>query len=134
LSSLSCLWFCRARRLTLACSRDSTASPALAARLPGFAATSGGQVNTAIGDRALDSNTTGDRNIAVGSLAGANLTSGNDNVDIANANRDFVGRLGVSGAIEVGNAPVFGRGRGRSWLSGRTPVAEPSACGTAFRR
>jgi len=37
---------------------------------------------TACGTNALDSNTAGGFNIAVGSFAGANLTTGSDNIDI----------------------------------------------------
>ncbi len=41
-----------------------------------------GAHNTACGTNALDSNIAGGFNIAVGSFAGANLTTGSDNIDI----------------------------------------------------
>src|SRR5947207_365817 len=45
---------------------------------------SNGSDNSAFGDRALQNNTTGSFNIAVGSQAGFNLTTGDDNLDIGN--------------------------------------------------
>ena len=45
---------------------------------------SNGSDNSAFGDRALQNNTTGSFNIAVGSQAGFNLTTGDDNIDIGN--------------------------------------------------
>src|SRR5207249_2573076 len=52
---------------------------------------SNGSDNSAFGDRALQNNTTGSFNIAVGSQAGFNLTTGDDNIDMWNE--------GVPGAV-----------------------------------
>ena len=57
-----------------------------------------GSGNTADGYQALNDNTTGRYNIALGILAGYNLTTGNDNIDIGN-----VGVAGESGAIRIGS-------------------------------
>jgi hypothetical protein len=47
---------------------------------------------------ALSSNTTGSNNLALGRNAGRNLTTGSDNIDIAN-----LGRAGEAGTIRIGN-------------------------------
>ena len=57
-----------------------------------------GHDNSAYGHLAL-SNATGSRNVAVGSGAGQNLTSGSNNVDIASP-----GVAGESGTIRIGTA------------------------------
>jgi hypothetical protein len=80
-----------------------------------------GSVNTAFGVNALQHNTTGDRNLALGVNAGLFLTTGSDNIDIANAGvsaeaatirignstkqfRTFI--AGISGTAVVGDAVV----------------------------
>ena len=110
-----------------------------------------GEFNTAIGDQALYSNRSGNdntaigssamllsggsKNIALGSLAGSNLTSGDNNIDIGNSgagaesdtirigdsalqNRTFV--AGISGATVTGTAVVVNG-------SGQLGVASSSA-------
>ena len=73
----------------------------------------GGNANTAIGYQALQSNqtgientalgqsalnlTTGSGNVAVGVLAGGNITTGKDNIDIVNQ-----GTNGDNGIIRIG--------------------------------
>jgi hypothetical protein len=57
-----------------------------------------GNGNTAVGAFALQ-RSTGDKNIALGFAAGSNLTTGNDNIDIANR-----GVAGESGTIRIGSA------------------------------
>ena len=56
-----------------------------------------GTRNTASGLNALRDNTIGSFNIAVGALAGANLTTGNNNIDIGNA-----GAAGETETIRIG--------------------------------
>jgi trimeric autotransporter adhesin len=56
-------------------------------------------VNTAVGVNALQHNTTGDRNIALGVNAGLFLTTGSDNIDIANA-----GVSAEAATIRIGNS------------------------------
>jgi hypothetical protein len=63
-----------------------------------YANTSGAS-NTALGLRALASNTTGSTNVALGYHAGDSLTTGSNNIDIAN-----VGEAAESGTIRVGTA------------------------------
>jgi trimeric autotransporter adhesin len=65
-----------------------------------------GSVNTALGANALQHNTTGTRNIALGVNAGLFLTTGSDNIDIANA-----GVAGESSTIRIGNSNVDGQNR-----------------------
>jgi trimeric autotransporter adhesin len=55
-----------------------------------------GHDNLAAGFQALDA-ATGDRNVGLGSGAGKNLTTGSDNVDIANA-----GKAGESDVVRIG--------------------------------
>jgi predicted nucleotidyltransferase len=55
--------------------------------------------NTALGNEALYSNTTGANNIAAGFHAGINLTTGSNNIDIGNA-----GEAAESGVIRIGTA------------------------------
>jgi hypothetical protein len=79
------------------------------------------------GHQALYSNTTGSGNIALGDLAGINLTTGDNNIDIGNSgvagesntirigtqgtqNRTFI--AGISGAAVIGR-PVMINGNGR---------------------
>ena len=57
-----------------------------------------GNANTAIGTGALNINR-GSGNIALGYLAGSNLTSGDSNIDIGNA-----GVAGEAGTIRIGTA------------------------------
>ncbi len=56
-----------------------------------------GNDNTCLGLNALG-NTTGNSNIGIGESAGVNLTSGKNNIDIANA-----GKAGESAKIRIGN-------------------------------
>jgi len=74
----------RHRQHSLGTSALASTSPALATRPNGFSA--------------LDANTTGNGNIALGSLAGANLTTGSNNIDIGN-----VGVAGESSTIRLGH-------------------------------
>jgi hypothetical protein len=76
-----------------------------------------GSVNTALGVNALLRNTTGDRNIALGVNAGELLTTGSDNIDIANAGVSGEAntiRIGVSTKqfstfiAGISSTPVFG--------------------------
>ncbi len=64
-----------------------------------YANTGSGYENTAFGARALRANTSGDNNVAVGFDAGANQTTGNNNIYIANP-----GVSGESGQIKIGTA------------------------------
>jgi len=59
---------------------------------------SNGSDNSAFGDLALQNNTTGSFNIAVGSQAGFNLTTGDDNIDIGNE-----GVAGEGHTIRIGD-------------------------------
>ena len=59
---------------------------------------SNGSDNAAFGDRALQNNTTGSFNIAIGSQAGFNLTTGDDNIDIGNE-----GVAGEGHTIRIGD-------------------------------
>ena len=65
-----------------------------------------GSVNTALGVNALQHNTTGNDNIALGVNAGLFLTTGSDNIDIANA-----GVAGESSTIRIGNSNIAGQNR-----------------------
>ena len=63
-------------------------------------------LNTALGVNALQHNTTGTDNIALGVNAGLFLTTGSDNIDIANA-----GVAGESSTIRIGNSNIGGQNR-----------------------
>ena len=83
-----------------------------------------GQANTAVGFKSLYHNT-GNGNIAVGIIshptfgasvtpAGFNLTTGNNNIDIGNA-----GVVGESGAIRIGTASACcSHGEGAAYTHG----------------
>ena len=60
-----------------------------------------GHNNTACGFHPLESNSGGNGNIALGQSAGANLNTGNDNIDIANA-----GIAGEANTIRIGTKPI----------------------------
>ena len=62
-----------------------------------------GAFNTAIGWNALVDNT-GDGNTAVGDLAGSDLTTGNDNLDVGNP-----GVAGESSTVRIGNSFIHSR-------------------------
>src|ERR1051325_2008347 len=66
-------------------------------------ANSTGAFNTAIGWNALVDNT-GDGNTAVGDLAGSDLTTGNDNLDVGNP-----GVAGESSTVRIGNSFIHSR-------------------------
>jgi hypothetical protein len=61
-------------------------------------------LNTACGFKALNTNTTGQRNIALGQQAGLNLTTGNDNITIGN-----VGVAAEAATIRMGTAGTHTR-------------------------
>jgi len=88
--------------------RSVSTSPALATRPFGFSA--------------LDANTTGNGNIALGSLAGASLTTGSNNIDIGNA-----GLAGESSTIRLGTigtqTATFIAGISGVPIGGGVPVA-----------
>ena len=65
-----------------------------------FLTTTGGQHNTAVGFNALHGNQAASFNIALGSNAGAELSSGDDNIDIGNA-----GRPDGASTIRIGTPP-----------------------------
>jgi hypothetical protein len=56
-----------------------------------------GGANTALGTNALSGNTSGASNLALGNAAGLNLTTGSNNIDIANK-----GVAGEAGKIRIG--------------------------------
>ena len=60
--------------------------------------------NTAVGWNALVDNTTGDSNTAIGALAGSELTTGHDNLDLDNP-----GVAGDSNTVRIGNSFVHNR-------------------------
>jgi Chaperone of endosialidase len=63
-----------------------------------LASSIGGSFNTAVGHAAMDgANVTGSGNIALGSFAGLNIITGNDNIDIGNQ-----GVTDESGVIRIG--------------------------------
>jgi hypothetical protein len=61
-----------------------------------------GAFDTAVGYRALKSNHNGKYNLAVGWEAGINVTSGSNNIDIANAGEATDGVAADSGVIRIG--------------------------------
>jgi hypothetical protein len=71
-----------------------------------------GHANTADGFRTLYNNT-GGTNIAVGYLAGQNLTTGNCNIDIGNQ-----GQVGESNTIRIGTQTVEGCGQTATFIAG----------------
>ena len=75
----------------------NTASANVAAGRSALTANTTGHDNTAHGFRALLANTTGSGNVALGSGAGKNLTTGSNNVEIANP-----GQAADSGTIRIG--------------------------------
>src|SRR5262249_34763729 len=81
-----------------------------------------GMENTAIGSGALPNNTTGSNNIALGSDAGENLTTGDYNVDIGNA-----GVAGEANTIRIGTSgnqtKTFVSGIRGVAITGAQPVA-----------
>jgi hypothetical protein len=56
-----------------------------------------GHDNTAVGGLALKNGTTGTNNIAIGASAGINLTTGNNNIDLGNS-----GVAGESNTTRIG--------------------------------
>jgi len=60
-------------------------------------------LNTAIGQGALFGNTNGSLNVALGGAAGANLTTGDNNVDIG---YNVQGVAGESNTIRIGNTDI----------------------------
>ena len=79
---------------------DNTGSFNTASGVLALSGNTYGGSNTAAGHNALSSNTTGSFNIALGADAGGNLTTGNNNIDIANrgvaAEADTI-RIGTRG-------------------------------------
>jgi hypothetical protein len=61
-----------------------------------------GSSNTASGYGALNANVSGNRNIAVGFQAGANLTTGSYNIDMGNPGESTDGVAADSGVIRIG--------------------------------
>jgi hypothetical protein len=78
---------------------NSTGNNNVASGFDALFANTSGNGNLAAGYLALAHNDTGTNNVAIGSRAGYNLTTGSDNVDIANP-----GVAGESGKIRIGTA------------------------------
>jgi hypothetical protein len=87
-----------------------------------------GSFNTAVGHAAMNgANVTGSRNIALGSVAGYNVTTGNDNIDIGNqgvADESGVIRIGTEGtqtATYIAGIKGAGLAHGAAVAVGITP-------------